>query len=432
MATTTDPHDAHPTSTVPTASSSLSPSLPNEVLSMIASECDPIDLKNMRLASKLFNQVSTEPFARKKFSRRRFIFTYQSLKALVDITAHSVFGRHLTCLTFGTHRMENVTGHQISLNPQASHNDQAVRFDIYQAMHNAFINNDHHTKMLTLALENLKNCHNAEVILGVYDDLHRGVTSRRGYAFEASYQGFVPEQVDITETLNAVLEARKRSGYPLKTLKMCLSSCTGSMRVLEEEGAVMLNTLLHKMRSGLGTNLDLHLNIWQYASYPKLKILSKFTRVELSRHSFGDCRTSLPLLKFNEASYGMIWHAINKSSLQSIFIETSDVDLDELVWFLQQHGRSLRGLELRQIHMEAFEDPKALALKFLRFLRLNLPLTHFSIEGFEVGRTIVIPESGKMIYKGKDNVIEGLDKLIEEIDETYEDGSGLDSEAESE
>ncbi|KEQ58568.1 uncharacterized protein M437DRAFT_30252, partial [Aureobasidium melanogenum CBS 110374] len=75
--------------------------LPNEVLNMIVSECHPTDLKNLRSASKLMYQIATEPFASTFFSCRRFLFTYQSMKALIDITAHPVFGRHLECLTFG-------------------------------------------------------------------------------------------------------------------------------------------------------------------------------------------------------------------------------------------------------------------------------------------------------------------------------------------
>ncbi|KAH0015770.1 hypothetical protein KCU78_g8071, partial [Aureobasidium melanogenum] len=406
MAATANLPIEHAASTVPATKPAHSLTLSNEILTMIASECDPADLKNMRLASKLMHQTATKPFARKKFSRRRFIFTYKSMKALVDITAHPVFGPHLTCLTFGTHRMEKVNGYQW-LDQQASHNDEAVRFDIYEAMHNAFIGNDHHIKMLTLALKNLKKCHNTGVILGVHDDLHQGNTRRRGYAFEASYQGFSPEHVDINQTLYAVMESRRRSGCPFKTLKMCLSSSTGSLQDLEEDGADTLNSLLNKSRFGSGTTLDLHINIWQYASYSKLKILSGFTRIELSRHSFGECAISPPLL----------------NDLQSILIETSNVDLDELVWFLQQHGKSLRKLDLRQIHMYASGSPTALALNFLRFIRSELPLTHLSIEGFEVGQTIVIPESGKMVYEGKDKVIEGLDKLIEEVDEMYEDAS---------
>ncbi|KAH0017911.1 hypothetical protein KCU78_g7372, partial [Aureobasidium melanogenum] len=383
----------------------------------------------MRLASKLMHQVATKPFARKKFSRRRFVFTYQSMKALVDISAHPVFGPHLTCLTFGTHRMERNNWY-LTLDQQANHNDEAVRFDIYEAMHNAFIGNDHHIKMLTLALKNLKKCHNTGVILGVHDDLHQGESRRRGYAFEASYQGFAPEQVDIAQTLYAVMESRRRSGCSFKTLKMCLSSSTGSLHDLEEDGADTLNSLLHKSRSGSGTTLDLHLNIWQDASYSKLKILSGFTRIELSRHTLGRWENTVPLLGFNPLTYPTIWLAIAQSALQSIFIETSDAEYDRLVEFLQHHGTSLRKLELRQIHMFAFESPIALILGFLRFLQSDLPLTYLSIEGFEVGQTIVIPELGEMVFEGKDKVVEGLEKLIEEVEEMYEDEPEQESEVE--
>jgi hypothetical protein len=59
-------------------------SVPNEVLSMIVLECESTDLKNLRLVSKVMHGFSTQLFARKYFSRRRFL---------------------LTCITFGTYRL---------------------------------------------------------------------------------------------------------------------------------------------------------------------------------------------------------------------------------------------------------------------------------------------------------------------------------------
>ncbi|KAG9959803.1 hypothetical protein KCU61_g7098, partial [Aureobasidium melanogenum] len=204
MATAADLRIEHTAGAVLATRPAHSLTLPNEVLGMIASECDPADLKNMRLASKLMHQVSTQPFARKKFSRRRFIFTYQSMKALVDITAHPVFGPHLTCLTFGTCRLDERVYQY-----HDEHDEWAVRLDMTIAMHRAFVNNKHHIKMLTLALRNLKECHNDTIFLGLHDDMHQGGARRQGYAFEASYLGFDPLRVAIQETFRAVMEARK-------------------------------------------------------------------------------------------------------------------------------------------------------------------------------------------------------------------------------
>jgi hypothetical protein len=80
-------------------------SVPNEVLSMIVLECESTDLKNLRLVSKVMHGFSTRLFARKYFSRRRFLLTYPSMEALVDITAHPTFAPHLTCITFGIYRL---------------------------------------------------------------------------------------------------------------------------------------------------------------------------------------------------------------------------------------------------------------------------------------------------------------------------------------
>lgn len=72
---------------------------------MIAQQCEPADLAKLRLVCTIMHKYSTEPFARKYFSRRRFLFTHQSMKALVDITAHPTFATHLNCITFGTYRL---------------------------------------------------------------------------------------------------------------------------------------------------------------------------------------------------------------------------------------------------------------------------------------------------------------------------------------
>ncbi|KAK6005376.1 hypothetical protein QM012_008155 [Aureobasidium pullulans] len=314
--TTADLSAKQATSTIPATNSSHVPTLPNEVISMIAHECDPVDLKNMCLASKLMHQVSTEPFARKKFSRRRFIFTYQSMKALIDITAHTVFGRHLTCLTF------------------------VAEFDMIQAMHKAFLDRNHHIRMLTLALKNLRKCHNTSVILGVHDDFRGDDLRRRGYAFETSFKGYIAYKPHVSKTLDAVLEARRRSDYPLTTLKLCLSDNCNTLRQLAHERDNALVSLLSEPE--YISRLYIQINVF----YAKMKVSSNLNRLELSRYDWdeyidGPCE----LLRFDNHSYGEIWEAINSKMLQAISIDRSNAVYKDFVTFLQMHKDSLKTLE---------------------------------------------------------------------------------------
>lgn len=422
MATAADLLVEHAASTVPATKSAHSLTLPNEVLSMIASECAPADLKNMRLASRLMHQVATKPFARKKFSRRRFIFTYQSMKALVDITAHPVFGPHLTCLTFGTYRMgKSGVNHD-------KYNDRAAQYDLKEAMHRAFLDEDHHIKMLTVALENLQKCHNTRVILGIYDDFQRRKARLRGYAFDASYQNFHAHWADGTRTLWAVLGARAESEYPLTALELCLSDYSRSLeKLVWDEDYAITKFLPQTYPNGPNhrLNADIHIKVCRTkGSLARLKILSQFTRLEVSKHCFGEPLDECTLMRFDENTYGAIWHAIESSQLQSISIDRSYVELEELERFLYGHSDSLRDLELHQV--STVVSGHYTTYDFLHFLKNHLNLEHLSIDEIfvEDGSSttkIILPKLEKIVCDGERETIEGVDKLIQEVNEAFQD-----------
>lgn len=393
--------------------------LPNEVLTMIVSECHPTDFKSLRLASKLMYQVSTQPFARKKFSRRQFIFTYQSMKALVDITAHPVFGPHLTCLTFGICRMRT------SARSHSQYNDELIRYELNEAMHSTFINGGHHIKMLEVALENLQKCRNTGVTLGIHDDVHCGIARRRGYAFDASYQDFHARWADPPGTLWAIISATEQSKYPLTALKLCLSEDFESFRHLIRNNTVAIRKFLPNETSKHKLHADVQINVWRKeGSYAKLKLLSNFTRLELSRHLIGVASGYHTLMLFEERTYGAIWRAIEASQLQSIAIERSDIFFEDLQLLLQSHSRSLKSLELHQCSAVAHGYNRILT--FLRFLRYNLNLSYLSIDGFYLedrftGEETDLTEFEKFVCEGEREVVEGLDKLIQEYNGEYEE-----------
>jgi hypothetical protein len=398
--------------------------LPNELLSMIAHECDPADLKNLRLTSRLMHQVSTGPFARKYFSRRRFLLTYQSMKALVVITAHPTFGPHLTCITFGTYRL--VEGLNRDRGPDRD--DLAIRYDLTEAMHRTFVERNHHVTMLILALENLKKCLNTRVVLGIHDDFHNEELRRRGYAFKASYQDFDEFQSASSTALKAIWTAWRRSGYPFPAFKFCLSDESDSLDKLSLEPNSMLDSLLPYRSPGSTTSLDLHINLWKQGSYAKTKLLSRSTCLELTRHFVGDrgWETSR-LLAFDDDNYGRIWRAIMSSPLQTISIERSDTTYNGLIELLQSHKTQLRTLKLRQIRVIMLASSRSFALLFLRFLRDDLNLTYLEIDDFfEAERwssdlTTSLPALKDLVCEGRQEVIEGLESLIEEVNGEYQD-----------
>jgi len=79
--------------------------LPSEVLEMIANNLDLKDLAPCRLVSKSMSEAANNRFAKVFFSRRFHVASSYSVKALVDITAHPFFGKHVTAVIMDGVRM---------------------------------------------------------------------------------------------------------------------------------------------------------------------------------------------------------------------------------------------------------------------------------------------------------------------------------------
>jgi hypothetical protein len=392
---------------------------------MVVFECESTDMKNLRLVSKLMHQISTAPFARKYFSRRRFLLTQPSMKALLDITANPTFGPYLTCITFGTYRLTR----SLELESPFSMDDARhyTHHSGIESKHRAFVDCNEHVRMLTRALENLKKCQNTGVALGIYDDIHDGEFRRRGYALKASYQGCCDFEPYASTALDAVLTACLDSQYPLKALKLFLSKHSDSL-----DGLTLPNRVLELFvpHGSYKPTTDLHVNVWQeQGAYAKMKILSGFTRLGLSRHHVGDPEFSASsLMTFDAVQYGMLWQTIMSSPLQSISLETSDTEHNELVQLLETHKDQLRTLKLRQVRMTVYDPPKDLTLRFLRFLKDDLSLSYLSIDDFSVDDVesleplITLPAvEEELVCNGREEVEEGLQTLIEEIEQEYQD-----------
>ena len=404
--------------------------LPNELLSMIAQECEPADLANLRLVCKILHEYSTEPFACKYFSRRRFLFTYESMKALVDITAHPTFAPHLTCITFGTYRL--LQNFPEAPRPNVSR-EWLARYRAVEAMHRHFVERKQHIEMLVLALENLKRYQNTGVSLGIYDDYHRGDFRRRGYAFGASYQDLDVLEPDPSTALDAVLTAWRQSDYPLAALKLFLSDASESLEELVHRSNSVLNSGLPHVKSRATKALDIHVNVWRAeGTYSKLKFSSKSTCLDTSRHLLGRRQgEESSLLRFCDSNYGYLWQAMMSCPLQTITIERSDVLNSGLVRFLRSHQTHLKSLDLHQIRVASSGYSNPWVLEFLRFLRDSLALTHLSMCDLSVidveDWEIILPVlGGELVCDGQEEVDEGLERLIEEVKQEYHFDERLD------
>ncbi|THX31004.1 hypothetical protein D6D12_03182 [Aureobasidium pullulans] len=229
MASTSDvPSDKRLLETTKTEQSRLL-KVPNEIIGLIASVCDPDDLKNLRLTSKFMCRIASPAFGRKAFSRRRFIFTRKSMQGLLNITAQPVFGPCLRVITFGTCRLRDYDyGEDEAIDSSLQydiHMDDVSQasFQVKELEHKAFVQKGGHIEMLTLALKNLQACSNHGVILGAHDDSLRYVVKRRAYGFDDAYGKFIPTKFNGVETLDAIFAASGHSQYPIQAIKLFVS-----------------------------------------------------------------------------------------------------------------------------------------------------------------------------------------------------------------
>jgi hypothetical protein len=66
--------------------------LPTELKKLVVHHTEDSCLANLRLTSKELNAIATKPFGERMLAERRFMLSEYSLKALIDLTGHPVFG----------------------------------------------------------------------------------------------------------------------------------------------------------------------------------------------------------------------------------------------------------------------------------------------------------------------------------------------------
>lgn len=155
-------------------------SLPSEVLVMIAKNLDHKDLAPCRLASKSLSEAANNRFAKVFFSRRFHVASSYSVKALVDITAHPFFGKHVTAVIMDGVRMtkhRSQSGPVLWMEPydeegEMYNTDPPPRGDSEEEsanfLDNAFIHSGQCQSLLQKVFENIKG-HGNSVEVGVGD-----------------------------------------------------------------------------------------------------------------------------------------------------------------------------------------------------------------------------------------------------------------------
>ncbi|KAG2168263.1 hypothetical protein JADG_008002 [Aureobasidium aubasidani] len=210
--------------------------LPNEVLVMIANNLDHKDLAPCRLASKSLSEAANNRFAKVFFSRRFHVASSYSLKALVDITAHPFFGKHVTAVIMDGVRM---TKHRSRAGPILWKKPCYVEGEIYNTgpaprddseeestsfLNNAFVRSSQCQSLLQKVFENIEG-HGNSVEVGVGDCKYDNRV--RSFGRKALLNGKVLYTYFMAETLGLILAAAEAAKCPIHKLHVDIQGEAG-------------------------------------------------------------------------------------------------------------------------------------------------------------------------------------------------------------
>ncbi|THW64372.1 hypothetical protein D6D20_02903 [Aureobasidium pullulans] len=203
--------------------------LPSEVLEMIANNLDLKDLAPCRLVSKSMSEAANNRFAKVFFSRRFHVASSYSVKALVDITAHPFFGKHVTAVIMDGVRMtkhRSRGGPTLWTDPYDEEEEMynttpALRDDSEEEsasiLDNAFVRSGQCQSLLQKVFENIKGYGNS-VEVGVGDCKYdNGV---RSFGRKALLNHKVLYTYFMAETLGLTLAAAEAAKCPIQ--KLCV------------------------------------------------------------------------------------------------------------------------------------------------------------------------------------------------------------------
>ncbi|THY78406.1 hypothetical protein D6C86_02800 [Aureobasidium pullulans] len=187
--------------------------LPSEVLEMITNNLNPKDLAPCRLVSKSMSEAANNRFAKVFFSRRFHVASSYSVKAVVDITAHPFFGKHVTAVIMDGVRMTKYRTRSRSIlwvdrfdeeeevsntypPPFGDSEEKSANF-----LDNAFTRSGQCQSLLQRVFENIKG-HGNSVEVGVgdckYDNRVRSFGRKALFNRKVLYTYFMAETLALT------------------------------------------------------------------------------------------------------------------------------------------------------------------------------------------------------------------------------------------
>ncbi|KAI4721017.1 hypothetical protein E4T48_02644 [Aureobasidium sp. EXF-10727] len=165
--------------------------LPDELLHKISGEFTPEDLPNFRLTCKTLANIAAKQFGEKRLAHRRFIHTGYSMKGLIQMTAHPVFGPcGKSIMLCADHLTNNLNAIMCAMKEQnITDNDQIVH--ILRAYNKRWLKRKYAEPALRQAFRNLAPL-GTKVSLGIFNTEQQkphGDFLLHGYGWSREYDG---------------------------------------------------------------------------------------------------------------------------------------------------------------------------------------------------------------------------------------------------
>ncbi|KAH0384574.1 hypothetical protein KCU92_g4272, partial [Aureobasidium melanogenum] len=442
--------------------------LPTELKKLVVHHTEDSCLANLRLTSKELNAIATKPFGERMLAERRFMLSEYSLKALIDLTGHPVFGPcvrkiHLNSFDFS----DNIENWLKTSDKTLS---KARRKKLWRQIQNAKqkLSTLHKTMrsimLLTWTLSNLKR-HGQQITFGIFDDVivdGKNDFLRKAYGFN-EFWGDIRPEIDLTHeqwvpgselTFMLLEKAIDLSGFPTSPWELDLyTSINNPISDLDQ----LLNASLMTRDGKLKSNVNIYIKAgmeWRFRFFRPDVSYDRFifdfqgttiiTREEVEvepefipqvdtpadaepRYNYGFGTCSL----YFQRVLGQVQEAIAKANLSEIRISSCATRAPYLAHTICELGKeNLERLVLVDIHVFAkgsrgFVDEKNAAWPYLSIFRdllvqdcpnlrsLVMERVVFQADNKPGCRSVIVNERRE--WKGVSQVFSGLALLISEM-----------------
>jgi hypothetical protein len=385
--------------------------------------------KFLTLPDELLTNIAAKKFVEKRLAHRRFLFTEYSLKGLVDMTAHPVFGPCIKSIMFGTDRLTDQLGVLMTALESHGITDPAKSMEILQiyrersAEQSKFLESRHLSRLLVVALSSLSS-HGTSVSLGIFNDIRkyrRKEVLMHGYGFSCEY-GNLPFAKFMTHnwlTLGHIRAACRNAHFRPKFLEFDLTG--------QEESDGMRTAIKRLMLSERQPRFNFDVCIRQGPT--DIRILSSRGLVEFEQRSSiqgqlsaaESCEIHLSWLR------SPVLDALFAVPITHFRMKSCTMWSTDIIMLLQHLAECLQVVELVDAIVMGDLRFRPVIHPVLRCLRDDMQLQRLVLNDLRAWDQEFTDPPGctiakQRLWNGQQQINEGLDVLIEYEYDGYDGG----------